>query len=103
MTVLELMERTGIRNSEQAFTYIKDGLLEIQMQANEQMKRYTFDVEDGVQFYSLPSDMVTLEGVYRKYDSDAEKYVRIPRISNIDILMDADSSTAVSDDDIIVL
>ena len=102
MTVLELMERTGIRNSEQAFTYIKDGLLEIQMQANEQMKRYTFDVEDGTQFYNLPSDLVTLEGVYRLYSSDG-KYVRIPRVANIDILEDASSATGTSDDAIIVI
>jgi len=102
LTVLELMERTGIRNSEQAFTYIKDGLLEVQTLANEQMKRYTFDVEDGTQFYNLPSDLVTLEGVYRLYSSDG-KYVRIPRVANIDILEDASSATGTSDDAIIVI
>ena len=96
------MERTGIRDPEKAYAYIGDALLEIQMLANEQVKRYVMDVEDGVRYYTLPSDMVTLKGVYRLYD-DSGNYVKIPYVQNIDLLEDASSSDATSDDDIIVI
>ena len=102
MTVLELMERTGLRTPERAYAYIKDGLLDLQTHVPEKTKRYTFSVEKDVRYYSLPSDMVNLLNVYRKYDSDG-RFIGIPRISNIQMMQDSSSSTATSDDLIIVI
>ncbi len=96
------MERTGLRDGQRAINYIKDGLLEISEQIKDQSKRYLFSVVAGTRFYNLPSDHVTTLGVYQAFDNDG-KYVRIPRIQNVQILQDSSSATSTSDDDLIVL
>ena len=102
MRVIELMERTGVNSLNRACAYIKDGLIDIQTRTNENTKRYTMSVEADTRYYTFPSDMVKLLKVYRKYDSNG-RYIEIPRIMNIQLMQDAASSTAVSDDDLIVI
>ena len=102
MTVMELMERTGLRSGQRAMTYIKDGLLEINERMPEQVARVTYDIEEGVRYYSLPTNFVKMISVNRAFDDDG-KYIPIPRVQNIQILQDSDSSTATNDDDLIVI
>jgi len=102
MKVLQLLERVGLRNAQKGFAWIGDGLLEIQTRVPEYTKRYTFSVEADTRYYTLPSDFVKLNKVYRKYDED-EKYVEIQRVMHVNLMQDSSSSTATSDDDLIVL
>ena len=102
MKVLQLMERTGLRSPNKAFAYIADGLLEIQTRVPENTKRHTFSIAADTRFYTLPSDFVKLNKVYRKYDAD-NKYVEIQRVMHVNLMQDSSSSTATSDDDLIVL
>ena len=96
------MERTGMRVPERAYAYIKDGLLDLETRVPEKTKRHTLSVEANVRYYSLPSDMINLLGVYRKYDENG-RYIEIPRVQNINVMQDSGSSTATSEDDLIVL
>ena len=96
------MERTGLRSPNKAFAWIKDGMIEIQTRVPEQTKRYAMSVEADTRFYSFPTDMVRLLNVYRKFDSSG-KYLAMARIENINMMQDADSSTATSDSQLIVL
>lgn len=91
-----------MREPQRAIAYIKDAMIELQTHVPENTKRYTFSVEADTRYYTLPSDMVNLKTVYRKYDSDG-RYVEIPRVQSIQMMQDSSSSTAVSEDDIIVL
>ena len=102
MRVIELMERVGLRDGQRAMAYIKDGLLEVSQQIPEQTKRFVFSVVSGTRYYNLPSDFVTMRGVYRLWDSNG-KYVKIPRVQHVEILQDSASATATSDDDLIVI
>ena len=102
LTVLEVLERTGLRDTNRGLAYIKDGLLEIQSHISDKIERTTMNVVNGTRFYGLPSNLIELKDVYRLYDGDG-KYVRINRLQNIDILQDDSSSTATTDDDIIMI
>ena len=102
MTVLQVMERTGLRSANRALEYIKDALWEINERMPEQVARYIYDVESDTRFYSLPSNFVRLLSVLRAYDSDG-KYIPIPRVQNVLIEQDSSASSASSDDDLIVI
>jgi len=85
MTVLELMERAGIKNETLAIAYIKDALHLIQSNTKEKIKVSKQDVlnasdsDDNV--YELPSDLIAIENVSILDTSDS-RYKRIKRISN---------------------
>ena len=85
MTVLELMERAGIKNETLAIAYIKDALHLIQSNTKEKIKVSKQDVlnasdsDDNV--YELPADLIAIENVSILDTSDS-RYKRIKRISN---------------------
>ena len=85
MTVLELMERAGIKNETLAIAYIKDALHLIQSNTKEKIKVSKQDVlnasdsDDNV--YKLPADLIAIENVSILDTSDS-RYKRIKRISN---------------------
>ena len=102
MTVLQLMERVGSNEPGKVLAYIQDALDEMQSILPETVTRTTMDVEEDTRYYSLPTTMIRLLGVYRKYNDDG-KYVRISRIENIDLLDDTSASSSSSDDNIVVV
>jgi hypothetical protein len=102
MTVQEIMDRTGINNLYEAIAYITDSLYEMNEMTGQTVETAFIDIEEDVRLYSLPSDMVKLLQVFRRYDDDG-KYVPIPRIQNIDIIQDATASSVTSDDDIVAI
>ena len=85
MTILELMERAGIKNETLAIAYIKDALHLIQSNTKEKIKVSKQDVlnasdsDDNV--YELPADLIAIENVSILDTSDS-RYKRIKRISN---------------------
>ena len=102
MTVQEIMERTGTNNTYEVITYLTDGIFEINEMIPQTVEEGFIDIEEDVRLYSLPSDMVKLLNVFRKYDTN-DKYVPISRIQHIDIIQDATVSSVTSDDDIVAI
>ena len=80
MTVLELMERTGIQNETLAIAYIKDAIHLIQSNTKEKIKIHkqnilnSSDNDDNV--YRLPADMIAIENV-SVLDTSDSRYKKI--------------------------
>ena len=102
MTVLEVMQRSGSTSTHRAIAYIKDGLLELQGNIPDKLERKKYSVVADTRYYALPSNMIDLKSVWRLFD-DNGNYVRIPRIQNITILQDSDSTTDTADSGVIVI
>jgi hypothetical protein len=85
MTVLELMERTGIQNETLAIAYIKDAIHLIQSNTKEKIKIHkqnilnSSDNDDNV--YRLPADMIAIENV-SVLDTSDSRYKKIKRLLN---------------------
>jgi hypothetical protein len=90
MTILEVMERTGLREFGLAQAWITDALEDIQDLIPDKTTFTKINVVAGTRFYTLPSNMVELLGVYRRYDSNG-RYIRIGRVQSLEI--DEPSST----------
>lgn len=100
MTLLEIMERCGIREPELAKVYIRDAMREMQSLIPEKTTYTVFSVVTGQRNYDMPANMVKLLGVYSKYTTS--QYKRISIISNVDIV-EQETSTAVGSTEIVVL
>ena len=83
-------------------TEYNDALQEIAERTPDKVKRVTVDIEADTRFYLIPSDMIKLLGVYRKYDSN-DRYIPIPMMSDVEIQQDSSASTATTDDDVIII
>lgn len=85
MTILELMERAGIKNETLTIAYIKDALHLIQSNTKEKIKVSKQDIlnssDSDDNIYRLPSDLIAIENV-SILDTSDNKYKRIKRISN---------------------
>ena len=101
MTLLELMERAGSRETNKIIKYVADGFLEMESIVPEKTTGTKVSIVADQRLYSFPTDLVQLLGVYRKYDDDG-KYIRIQHIHNIDLLAEL-TSTGVIESDIIVI
>jgi hypothetical protein len=102
MTVLELMERTGLTHVTLAKSLLRDAFAEIQQLMPYRTTGTYISVVADQKLYDLPTNMEKLLGVYQKYDSDG-KYILIPRVDSITVMEDASSTAADSGEDIIVL
>ena len=84
MTVLEIMERTGIKDTTMAIAYIKDAIHLIQSNSKERVKVNKQDIIKSVDsddnIYVLPADMIAIENISIKDTSDS-KYKRIKRLT----------------------
>tara|TARA_R100000234_G_C4986585_1_gene173554 strand:- start:1082 stop:1360 length:279 start_codon:yes stop_codon:yes gene_type:complete len=90
MTVQEIMERTGIKETGLAIAFIRDAFDLIQSQAPENIKVVKQNIIDGERDYYLPSDMVSLLSISVK-DTQDSKYKKIRRISGgVNITEDTD-------------
>ena len=85
MTILEIMERAGIKETSLAIAWIKDAIHLIQSNSKERLKVSKQDVIDAADSddnrYLLPADMIALESVSIKDTSDS-KYKKIRRLTS---------------------
>ena len=83
MTVLEMMERSGLDNTTLTIAWIKDAIHLIQSNSKEKVKVSKQDIIKSVDsddnVYKFPADMIALEHVSIKDTSDS-KYKRIKRL-----------------------
>lgn len=93
MTLLEVMERVGSRQTNKIIAYVTDAMTEIAEILPEKTTYQTYNVVANQKLYSMPNNMIRLLGVYRKYDSNG-KYIRIGYVTNLDIFENVSGSTA---------
>jgi hypothetical protein len=105
MTILEIMERTGARDPNLVRAWINDALEDIQDLIPDKTTWQKINVVADTRFYTLPSDMIELLGVYRRFDSQG-RYIRIGRVQSLDIdepTTSVSASTNVGVADIVVV
>jgi len=85
VTVLELMERTGMKEETLAIAYIKDAIHLIQSNTKEKIdvnKQDIIDAHDSNDnVYILPRDLIAIESV-SVLDTSDSKYKKIKRLSS---------------------
>ena len=85
MTVLELMERTGMKEETLAIAYIKDAIHLIQSNTKEKLdvnKQDIIDAHDSNDnVYILPRDLIAIESV-SVLDTSDSKYKKIKRLTS---------------------
>ena len=79
MTVLEIMERAGMKETTLAIAWIKDAMHLIQSNTNDRTKVVKYNVIDGERDYLLPQDLVAIKSISIK-DTNDKKYKKIRRI-----------------------
>ena len=85
MTVLELMERTGMREETLAIAYIKDAIHLIQSNTKEKVEVDKQDIIESIaaddNVYQIPSDLIAINNV-SILDTSDDKYKKIKRITS---------------------
>ena len=80
MTVQELMERVGVKQTGRALAYIRDGMEEINILAESHVKTARIDIEKDKRFYDLPENIIKLIDVRCKNQLNTkDEYRSIPR------------------------
>jgi hypothetical protein len=79
MTVLEIMERSGVEGTTLTLAWLKDAVHLIQSNTKERLKVVKYNIIDGEKDYVLPQDMVALKSI-AVYDTNDSKYKRIKRL-----------------------
>ena len=79
MTVLELMERAGTKETTLAIAWLKDAMHLIQSSTSERTKVVKYTVIDGERDYLIPQDLVSIKSISIK-DTNDSKYKKIRRI-----------------------
>ena len=79
MTVQEIMERAGMKETTLAIAWIKDAIHLIQSQHNENIASWKTTITDGTREYPFPANMIKLKSISVKDTTDS-KYKKIRRI-----------------------
>ena len=80
MTVKELMERIGMTETGRAIAYIKDGLDEMNMQAETHVNVERIDITADQRYYNIPHDVIRITDIRCKnHLNTKDEYRSIPR------------------------
>jgi len=95
MTILEIMERSGMSDTHLAIGWIKDAVDLIQSNTKENLKVKKMNLVKSVDGddnqYDLPADMIALDSVSLLDTEDDNKYKRIRRLAT-DLIVTEDTS-----------
>ena len=80
MTVLEMMERSGMKNTTLTVAFIKDAMHLMQSQVDVHTATWKTNIADGTREYPFPANMIRLKSVSIK-DTTVSKYKRIRRLT----------------------
>ena len=75
MTILEIMERTGMKNTTLAVAFIKDAIHLMQSQVDVHTATWKTNITDGTREYPFPANMIRLNNISIK-DTNDSKYNR---------------------------
>ncbi len=80
MTVKEIMERTGIKETGRAVAYIKDALEEMNLLSETHTKRVRINIDADKRFYRIPHEAVKILDIRCKdHNNEDGNYQSIPR------------------------
>ena len=81
MTVLEVMERAGIRDTNLAISWIKDAIHYIESTQEENLKVRKAGIVKGQRDYDLPADLISINSISVLDTEDDDKYKKIRRLT----------------------
>ena len=81
MTVQEIMEWTGMKETGLAVAWIKDAIHLIQSNYGNDIASWKTNITDGTREYPFPANMIKLRSISVK-DTNDSKYKRIRRLAN---------------------
>jgi|TARA_R100000750_G_C2264681_1_gene65131 hypothetical protein len=81
MTVLEIMERAGMKETSVAIAWIKDAIEDIQSHHKENLKVDKQNVIQNERDYILPRDLIAIKSISLLDTNDDNKYKSIRRLS----------------------
>ena len=90
MTVQEIMERSGMKETTLAIAWIKDAIHLIQSSYGNDIATWKTNITDGTREYPFPANMIKLKSVSVK-DTNDDKYKRIRRLVH-DPIVEKDNS-----------
>ena len=93
LTLLQVMEEVGSRQTGRIASYVNDGLKELGGLIPNNVQRTKIGIKAGTRLYSLPTNVQKIRGVFQKYDNNNDKYIRIGRIKELDILQKENTQT----------
>ena len=79
MTVQELIERAGTKNTTLAIAWIKDAIHLMQSSYDDNVATWKTSITDGTREYPFPANMIKLSSISIKDTTDS-KYKKIKRI-----------------------
>ena len=81
MTVQEIMERSGMKETTLAIAWIKDAIHLMQSQVDVHTATWKTNITDGTRDYPFPANMIKLDTISVKDTTDS-KYKRIRRLTH---------------------
>ena len=81
MTVQEIMERSGMKETTLAIAWIKDAIHLIQSSYGNDIATWKTNISDGTREYPLPANLIKLRSISVK-DTNDSKYKRIRRLAH---------------------
>jgi hypothetical protein len=90
MNVLEIMERTGMKDTNLAIAWIKDAVTEMQSTVELDIDTTDQSIVDGTRAYALPPGLVSIISISVKNTTN-DTYERIRRVAG-ELLLQSDES-----------
>ena len=91
MTVREIMERSGIKETGRAIAYIKDALDDMALEGHTHTETVRMDIVKGKRFYHLPNNAIKILDIRAKdHDNNEGHYRSIPRLAYEPAVEDSD-------------
>jgi len=91
MTIKELMERLGRTDKAKLISQIKDGVEEMNLVSEINIKRVKFDLIKDQRYYIVPNDCTRIINIQAKnQDNQKDIYANIPRLMGDVFEADAD-------------
>jgi hypothetical protein len=81
MTVQELIERAGTKDTTLAIAWIKDAIHLMQSSYDDNVATWKTSITDGTREYPFPANMIKLSSISIKDTTDS-KYKKIKRLVN---------------------
>tara|TARA_R100000656_G_scaffold17631_1_gene16470 strand:- start:70 stop:348 length:279 start_codon:yes stop_codon:yes gene_type:complete len=82
MTILEIMERANVRDTNLSIAFIKDAIAQIQSSTDIVTKVEKQNLVKNVRDYYLPSDLISVVSISILDTDDDNKYKKIRRLSS---------------------
>jgi len=93
--LLELMENVGSRDTKKVLRYLDDAFVEMQSVMPDKVYTTYISVVDGDLYYDLPTTMIDLLSVSRKYDDSTSiydtRYIPINETLNVGVIKEESS------------